>query len=50
MHGDGFLLVLENKLDILVGEGHKVGANQSHHSVKNCRLDEVHVPNPPKQP
>lgn len=45
-----FLLVLEDKLDILVGEGHQVGADQRHHSVQNCRLDEIHVPDPPEQP
>lgn len=44
------LLVFEHKLDVLVGEGYQVGANQSHHSIQNCRLDKVHVPDPPKQP
>lgn len=42
--------MFENKLDVLVGEGHQVGANQSHDGVQNCRLDKVHVPNPPKEP
>lgn len=45
-----FLLVFENKLDVLVGKGHQVSADQSHHSVQNCRLDKVHVPNPPEEP
>lgn len=44
------LLVLEDKLDVLVGKSHQVGADQSHDSVQNCRLDQVHVPNPPEQP
>lgn len=45
-----FLLVFENKLDVLVGEGHQVGADQGHHGVQDRRLDKVHVPDPPKQP
>lgn len=44
------LLVLENELDVLVGEGHQVGADQSHDAVQDCRLDQVHVPNPPEEP
>lgn len=45
-----FLLVFENKLDVLVGEGHQVCADQSHHSVQHRGLDQVHVPDPPEQP
>lgn len=45
-----FLLMFENKLDILVGKSHEVGADQSHDTVQNCRLDKIHVPNPPKEP
>lgn len=44
------LLVFENELDVLVGEGHQIGADQSHDTVQDCRLDQVHVPNPPEQP
>lgn len=44
------LLVFENELDVLVGEGHQVGADQGHHSVQNRRLDQVHVPDPPEEP
>lgn len=44
------LLVFENKLDVLVGEGHQVGADQSHDTIQDCGLDQVHVPNPPEEP
>lgn len=44
------LLVLEDKLDVLVGKGHQVGADQGHDPVQDCRLDQVHVPNPPEKP
>lgn len=44
------LLVFQNKLHVLVGKGHQVGADQSHDGVQDRGLDQVHVPNPPEQP
>lgn len=42
--------VFQHKLDVLVGEGHQVSADQSHDSVQDGRLHQVHVPDPPEQP
>lgn len=42
--------MLEHELDVLVGEGHEVGADEGHDAVQHGRLHQVHVPDPPVQP
>lgn len=43
----GCLLVFKNKLDILVGKSNQIGTDEGHDAVKDCRLNEIHMPYAP---
>jgi len=44
------LLMLEDKLDVLVSESHKVGTQQCHDNKQYARRIEIHLVNTPEQP
>jgi hypothetical protein len=44
------LLVLEDKLDVLVGEGDEVGAGQGSDDVVDVEVERLHRVNPPEEP